>query len=188
MPSFTAANVSIPRADVVSLVDSPAHSSPESEKNSSAPSDVKAYGDPSTVTENVGSKRTLKAAAGATEMSGLSVADFRGSTSSATRSDVAAEERKFKVSFKLPDNKRIPQEFRHDSTVYDIFAHVVNEKLPNEAEGNVDLIVGFPPKSVLSTINKDELSDSGDMTRALLQSIPAEILMAGQLVTVKWTE
>lgn len=172
----------------MSLVDSLGPSSSGAAKNSSFPVDIKAEARPSATTENVGSKRTLKAAADSTEISGLRVVDFKGCAINTAESDGASKAQKFKVSFKLPDNKRIAQEFRHDATIYDIFAHVVNEKLPCDAAGSVDLIVGFPPKSVLSSVDKDEMNSSSDMIRALLQSIPAESIMSGQLVTVKWTE
>lgn len=94
----------------------------------------------------------------------------------------------FKASFKLPDNKRVANEFDSDTTIYDIFCYIINEKLPERALGSVDLYVGFPPKSVLSSLSDESTKDiTADLANALLQSMLARDLMSGQLITVKFT-
>jgi hypothetical protein len=193
-------------AAVVSLVDSPERIKPppgyggsSSSSNSSSSSSTNVGNDSSISSTSgaVGSKRralnepSTGETAAAVE-SGLSIVDIRagsgGSGAAADSGNGDSQSRKFKVSFRLPDNKRIAMEFNSGTTIYEIFSYLVKEKLPPDAGGYLDLFVDFPPRSVLGGVDTGGAREGRqELMAGLLQSVLAEPCMAGQMVTVKLT-
>lgn len=119
---------------------------------------------------------------------GLRVLDYMIPVESESQDMMVSEGSKtgaFKLSFKLPDNKRVSAEFDSDTTMLDIFSHVINKRLSANTSGFVDLLVGFPPKSILNSVNWG--NSSSDSIKSVLGNMLARESMSGQLVTVKLT-